>query len=616
MNKNVLMWSGLGIAFAVVLAAGLAAAAYGYDTAYRDRLYAGISVAGLRLDGMTRNQAKEALQAKVDRAIEPGFRFRFGEDIIDLPRNTLAIEDPDLSQDLIRYDVDAAVNQAFTIARGQDLLNDSLTRFGLLLKRRDFPLAAEVNKSLVTKLLRDEVEKHSSMPKDADLAVTYTTGTSALDVQVLNEHEGRSGDVSRAVDTLALQAERLSFQTVAIQAMVIRPRINAQQVHDLVSQVPAFLGSGHIVLTLDRKKYDTNTSTIAGWIHASATEQGAVLSFDPQRVSEGLKPLVKDLLVEPKNGSLTVDETGKMTEFVAPAEGIVVDGVKTGNDVLEALRNGSSTAPLTLVHLTPKITGSDAERLGITELLGVGRSNFAGSPTNRRRNIALGAKKMNGVLIPPGEVFSQLKTLGPVDGAHGWFQELVIKGNKTTPEYGGGLCQVGTTSFRAALAAGMPIVERRNHSYRVVYYEPAGTDATIYDPAPDFKFKNDTPNNLLITTQIQGDNALFFVWGTSDGRVTSSTKPRIYNIVSPPPKKLIPTTDLPVGKIKCTESAHAGADASFDYAVAYADGTYKKETFTSHYIPWGAVCLVGSTPEEVAAAAAPGVDETGINNPN
>ena len=162
----------------------------------------------------------------------------------------------------------------------------------------------------------------------------------------------------------------------------------------------------------------------------------------------------------------------------------------------------------------------------------------------------------------------------------------------------------------------MPIVERRNHSYRVVYYEPAGTDATIYDPAPDFKFKNDTPNNLLITTQIQGDNALFFVWGTSDGRVTSSTKPRIYNIVSPPPKKLIPTTDLPVGKIKCTESAHAGADASFDYAVAYADGTYKKETFTSHYIPWGAVCLVGSTPEEVAAAAAPGVDETGINNPN
>jgi vancomycin resistance protein YoaR len=104
--------------------------------------------------------------------------------------------------------------------------------------------------------------------------------------------------------------------------------------------------------------------------------------------------------------------------------------------------------------------------------------------------------------------------LGEIDGAHGWYQELVIKGNETVPEYGGGLCQVGSTSFRMALASGLEIVERRNHSYRVRYYEPAGTDATIYSPAPDFRFKNNTNHHILITSEIQGDMLAFYAWGT------------------------------------------------------------------------------------------------------
>ncbi|HVM90446.1 MAG TPA: VanW family protein [Verrucomicrobiae bacterium] len=616
MNKNAWMWTGLGLAFVLVLCVGASAVAYGYESAYRDKIFGGVSVAGLRLDGLTRDQARQALQTKVDRSLEPGFRFTYGQDTIDLPRTTQGVEDPDLSQDLIRYDVDSAVSTAFGVGRGNGLVSDSLNRLGLLLNRRDLPLVPQLNKPLIAKLLSDEVDKHSSLPRDADISVRYASGTNSLETSIVEEQQGRTGDVTRALDTLEAQAAHLAFQPIPIQATVINPMITSDTVRGLLDGVSGLLGSGRITLTIDKKKYDVATSTIAGWVHASATDQGAVLAFDPARVAESLKPIVKDQLIEPKSGSLTLDAGGQLKDFVAPMEGIVVDGAKTGSDVEDALAHGSSTAPLTVVHLTPDITGPDAERLGVTHLLGVGKSNFAGSPTNRRKNIALGAKKMNGVLIAPGDTFSQLKVLGPVDGDHGWFQELVIKGDKTTPEYGGGLCQIGTTSFRAALASGLPIVERQNHSYRVVYYEPAGTDATIYDPAPDFKFKNDTPGNLLITSQIEGDNLLFFVWGTPDGRAASSTTPKVYDIVPPPPKKIIPTTDLPVGQTKCTEIAHAGATASFDYAVAYADGTYKKETFTSHYRPWGAVCLVGATPEEVEAAPAPAVDETGVNNPN
>ena len=179
----------------------------------------------------------------------------------------------------------------------------------------------------------------------------------------------------------------------------------------------------------------------------------------------------------------------------------------------------------------------------------------------------------------------------------GYFQELVIKGNKTIPEYGGGLCQIGTTLFRAALASGLPITSRQNHSYRVVYYEPAGTDAAVYIPNPDVRFINNTNNYILIQVRIQKNLIYFDFWGTKDGRIASTTTPVVYNIVKPTPTKTIETTDLAPGVKKCTEHAHNGADAYFDYTVTYADNSTNtpiQKRFKSHYIPWQEVCLIGA----------------------
>jgi len=81
------------------------------------------------------------------------------------------------------------------------------------------------------------------------------------------------------------------------------------------------------------------------------------------------------------------------------------------------------------------------------------------------------------------------------------------------------------------------------------------------------------------------------------------TTPRVYNFVSPGPTKIIETEDLAPGVKKCTERAHTGADAEFSRTITYKDGETKTETWTSHYVPWSAVCLIGKTP-------APAVPET------
>ena len=204
-----------------------------------------------------------------------------------------------------------------------------------------------------------------------------------------------------------------------------------------------------------------------------------------------------------------------------------------------------------------------------------------------------------------------LKTLGTIDETTGYLEELVIKGNETKPEFGGGLCQIGSTAFRGAMASGLPITMRQNHSYRVPYYERdgdgafigPGKDATIYDPAPDFRFLNDTGHDILILTDITGTKLTFTFWGTRDGRTASQTDARVFNVVQPPEKKIVETTDIPPGTEKCTEKAHVGSDAVFTYAVTAADGTVKSVDFKSHYRPWQEVCLKGVDPAQLPIAS-------------
>lgn len=221
---------------------------------------------------------------------------------------------------------------------------------------------------------------------------------------------------------------------------------------------------------------------------------------------------------------------GRVTQFALPQAGQTLNIPRTISHANAYLAKGERTVPLAVDVTSPAVTSStDITSLGLTALLAVGESDFAGSPKNRIHNITVGASRYHGLLIPPGQEFSFNQFLGPVDGAHNFLPELVIKENVTKPEFGGGLCQVSTTAFRAALNVGVPITERRNHAYAVRYYGKPGLDATIYPPNTDFKFRNDTPGYILIQTRIDGTKLVFEFWGTPDGREVALTGPVTYD---------------------------------------------------------------------------------------
>jgi len=237
--------------------------------------------------------------------------------------------------------------------------------------------------------------------------------------------------------------------------------------------------------------------------------------LNEEKVKDYLKDFAQKYIdINPQNAVLKA-ENGKLIIVKPEINGRSLDIEDTYLQIKKALlENGPSEIELTVSPNLAEVRSDNYLELGIRELIGTGYSNFTGSPQNRIHNITLGANKVNGSLIKPGEAFSLNQAIGPVDAESGFLPELVIKENKTVPEYGGGLCQIGTTCFRAALNSALPILERKNHAYIVQYYYPIGTDATIYPPHPDVIFLNDTPGYILIQTRIEGNYLYFDFYGT------------------------------------------------------------------------------------------------------
>lgn len=279
----------------------------------------------------------------------------------------------------------------------------------------------------------------------------------------------------------------------------------------------------------------------------------------------------------------------KVNEFQPSQDGRELDLDSAKSLLSQAINSGIMEINLPVRVQTSQIHTSDSNSLGIEELIATGTSRFAGSIANRMYNIGLASSRINGVLIPPGGTFSFTQTVGDITAETGYKQAYVIKSGRTVLDDGGGVCQVSTTVFRAALNAGVPITSRTAHAYRVGYYEqgfPPGLDATIFYPSVDLKFKNDTQGYILIQTEVNGVNLTVNFYGKKDGRIVDVTTPKILNQTPPPPELRQDDPTLNKGEVKQVEHPAWGANVTFKRTVVRDGVTLINETFNSAYRPW------------------------------
>jgi len=160
------------------------------------------------------------------------------------------------------------------------------------------------------------------------------------------------------------------------------------------------------------------------------------------------------------------------------------------------------------ITIPPQYTTQDLlKKLGIAQELGTYSTSLKNKEENTIYNIKLASKMINGRLVKPQEVFSFNKYVGPAEKEDGYKESTIIANGRFENGYGGGVCQVSSTLYNAALLANLPIVERYNHSIYgdATKYVPLGRDAAIFFGYKDLKFKNNLEHDIVIFAKVLGD---------------------------------------------------------------------------------------------------------------
>ena len=296
--------------------------------------------------------------------------------------------------------------------------------------------------------------------------------------------------------------------------------------------------------------------------------------LDTMRISQYLQTVAKDIERPAVDAKLTYSGN-RATTFKQSQDGRKLDQIVTAQRINQALSQGSTAGPVELAVMVEKaeVNDDNIEKLGIRELLAEGVTYFPGSSANRLTNIKVGQALYNNYLLKPDQVFSFGEILGPVGPEQGYMPGLIILADHEEKAYGGGLCQVSSTAFRAALLAGLPIVERVNHAFAVSFYTAPfgvpGVDATIYYPQVDFKFKNDTGHYILIQTEMVGTTLKFRYYGTKTKAGVLRGPTFIYGSNDPnAPSQTVFYRDIVVdSKVTKTDTFKTSYKSALDYPV-------------------------------------------------
>jgi vancomycin resistance protein YoaR len=271
-----------------------------------------------------------------------------------------------------------------------------------------------------------------------------------------------------------------------------------------------------------------------------------------------------------------------------------LDRSATEQALQRAVRQNLDRASAVLrLSALPKRTVQEFKRRGVGFYVGGGGSSYAGSPAFREQNILAAVRQLDGRYLERGAAFNFNQSIR-ISQKNGYVPGYVISGGGLSKDIGGGICQVSTTVWRAAYLAGLPILERHQHSYAVQYYDPVGFEATVFAPSKNLRFQNDTPNRLWLQFVVdrQNQNLELHFFGAAPERQVQISDARIWEKRPAPKERFVPDPSLNVGEIKIVSGAEDGLSVRYTRSVRYKNGKVRRDTTQSRYVPWGAIYAV------------------------
>ncbi|MDE7550791.1 VanW family protein [Bacillus tropicus] len=228
-----------------------------------------------------------------------------------------------------------------------------------------------------------------------------------------------------------------------------------------------------------------------------------------------MKDKYNETLKNPVNAELSIE--GTTVNISQSQNGEKIDKGKLTDLTQQAITSGTSDITLPVTLLKPERSTEDIQKMGIKEVIAEYSTPMAGRNGNQSFNVNKSANTLSGVIVAPDETFSFNGRVGVTDAAHGYKSAAVYSQGKVIQSAGGGVCQVSSTLYSAALRADLGIVSRSNHSMPVNYL-PLGQDAAVADYGPDLKFKNNTGNHIYIQAFSNGGSITTRIFGTNTGK--------------------------------------------------------------------------------------------------
>ncbi|HEY3612636.1 MAG TPA: VanW family protein, partial [Gaiellales bacterium] len=547
--------------------AGLVAIPFGHLLLQRGTVTKGVRVAGVPLGGTSRAEARREISSAVDDQLQRDVTI------------TVSGRSATVSPYALGVRVDAARTADRALAAGR-------LRGGLLFSLGYSHPIAPLLTYPSSLSLPVELEAVTSSPVDARLVLKPTGAAIAVPAKAGVGFD--PAEALRAITTAALAGhDRVTLRTVPTDAAISTAA--ARRAKQRVAQ----LLSGPITLTRrGGQAGQWPVRRLAPLLSATTYKHVIGVKYDPVKVGAALRPPLSDYLREAKDARWKV--VGTKGRVLSSLSGIDLDARTTALHLTRAGAHAGSArvAALAFRVTQPQLTTKAARALGASDVVAEATTSLGDSSANRVFNVALLAKLLDGTVVKPGATFSFNGTVGKRTAERGFLEGQAIENGVLVPSIGGGVCQAATTVFDAAFAGGYDITHRVNHSFYISHY-PLGMDATVADTGPDFTFRNDSDNAIVIkATANPSTMTVDFLSRPLDRHVESVTSAQTAYVE--PKKRYYASPDVPAGTVSQTTLGERGFQVTVSRTVRDAHGTILHDnSFPSRYTPEDAIYLIG-----------------------
>ena len=552
---------------------------------------ADVTLQGVAMSGLTRDMLTERISQRYEAFLNEPVTLVY-QDKVWHPSA------PDLG---ISIDIRQTSNELLGINTGRGLgvwwHNTWLRWRGLL----DVGPHIVVNEAKLQNYLM-QITKDIDQPVQApDIMIDGQTGA----VQAIPAQTGRQLLVDQTMYDILNTIRTAQPLTVTLRTNALAPSTDDKTLAQSVNNAKQFL-SAPILIRAGDQHWLWQRDDLIRLIAMNKTANGIQVLPDANAIATEVDRLAQ--YIDTGSVEARVKVVDGLATIVQPSRyGVRLDRVAAIQKIGDAFFATDRVVELPTVEVLPQLSTNQLAALRFGDVLSTGRSSFVGSAKYRITNIVAGATQIDGVLIAPGATFSFNTEVGEINEANGFVKGYAVIGKRTQLEWGGGVCQVSTSLFRAAFYAGLPFKEWHAHPFYIKWYDDyaypdvagPGLDAAIYTGELDLRFVNDTGNWMMIDTLVDAEQQILDITlrGTATNRAVRVVGPKITNTV-PAPKDPVYIDDetLATGTTKQSDKAKDGLSVVAYRIITVNGKDLPGEEFASNFAPWPNVFLRGTGP--------------------